>query len=427
MTLILVEENHDLPLARVQVALHNGAAFGDAEHDGLTNFASELLSRGAAGKSRAHIDAAFDALGTSLDVATDYDAVYFELTVLREKLDAALALLADVLLRPDFPEDEADKLRRELTGQLDDLREDDGQLARRFFTRALFPGHPYGRTVLGSAKTLPMLDAARARDWHARMMRRGHMLFGFAGDLDEATARRAVEKHFGALPDGNVIAPLVPGDPPQPKGMRLTLVDKPDRTQSQILLGQPAPRWGTPEFTALQVATCAYGGTFTARLMHEVRSKRGLSYGASARLGSGRGRRAMVVHVFPSLDQTPETLELVLGMHRDFIDKGISADELTFAAGYLSKSAAFSQATPEERLELRTSVAICGLPEGYAFTFPERVRQVTLADTQSVLATLTPRDLALCIVSTADQLLPKLEAAGLLQDLHVDVVPYDSY
>jgi DNA-binding CsgD family transcriptional regulator len=62
--------------------------------------------------------------------------------------------------------------------------------------------------------------------------------------------------------------------------------------------------------------------------MNEVRSKRGLSYGASARMGQGRGRKSLVVHVFPSLEQTCETLELVLRLWREWIEAGVTAREV---------------------------------------------------------------------------------------------------
>jgi zinc protease len=161
--------------------------------------------------------------------------------------------------------------------------------------------------------------------------------------------------------------------------------------------------------------------------MNEVRSKRGLSYGASARLGQGRGKRSLVVHVFPSLEQTAETLDLVLRLHRELIASGITAEEHQFAAGYLAKSAAFGVATPEDRLDLAAHVALCGLPPDFGLSFPERVRAVSLDDTRRAVSTLSPNDLQIVIVSTADELLPKLESAGLLKDVDVEVVPYDSY
>lgn len=422
---LFLEENHDLPLVRFQLALRVGAGDDAAAEDGLSNFATELMARGAAGKKRAQLDEAFDALGTSLDVMTDYDGITFDVSVLPEKLEPALALFADVILKPDFPKGEANKLKREINAQIDELRDDDGQLARRFFTRQLYGSHPYGRTVLGTAATLEAFGVDEARAWHERALVGGNIIFGASGDVHAPELEAMVQARFGGLRAGEagVGARPVIG---RRRGMRLTIVDKPERTQSQILMGQPAPRWHDPDFVSLQVATLAFGGTFTARLMEEVRSKRGLSYGASARVGQGRGPKALVTHVFPSLEQTPETLELVLGLWSAWVQKGLTPAEVDFAKGYLQKSFAFTVATPEDRLELRTGLELAGMPADSAATYVARVGKVTHeATTQVLLQRLTARDLEVVIVSTADELLPKLEAAGLTRDVTVEVVPYD--
>jgi zinc protease len=427
-SLVLVEENHDLPLVRVQVAVRVGAGDDAAADDGLTNFASELMARGAGGRTRTEIDAAFDALGTSLDVSSDYDGVTFDLAVLKEKLEPALVLLADVLLRPDFPRAEADKLKRELAAQLDELRDDDGSLARRYFTRALYGTHPYGRTVIGTEKSIAALSLEGARKWHQRALAGAQVIFGVAGDVDANEAARAIAREFAKLPSGDGGDAGARPTVARRSGMRLTLVDKPERTQSQILMGQPAPRWHDPDFLALQVATTAFGGTFTARLMDEVRSKRGLSYGASARVGQGRGAKALVAHVFPSLEQTPETLELVLRLWREWVADGVTGREVEFARGYLAKSFAFSVATPEDRLELRTALELAGMPRDFADTFAARVSKVERDDALRALKThLSTGDLEIAVVSTADELLPKLQEAKLLDGITVEVVPYDQY
>jgi zinc protease len=215
---------------------------------------------------------------------------------------------------------------------------------------------------------------------------------------------------------------------PRRQGLRFTIVDKPERTQSQILMGQPAPRWHDADFVPLQVATTAFGGTFTARLMDEVRSKRGLSYGASARLGQGRGAKALVSHVFPSLEQTAETLTLVLGLWRDWVEEGVTEAEVAFAKGYLGKSFAFTVATPEDRLELRTALDLAGMPPDSGLTYSTRVGKVTReAAVRALEQHLTARDLEIVVVTTAAELMPKLEAAGLTADAAVEVVAYDSY
>ena len=422
---LIVEENHDLPLARVTVTLRTGAADDPPGSEGLAAFAGELARRGAAGKSRAALDEAFEQLGGSLDLHVGQDALTFDLEVLARHLSPAVALLADVLLRPDFPEAEVGPLRRESHAALDELRDDDGSLAQRFFARQLFGAHPYGRPRYGTEASIDRLSAEAARRWMERALAGGNLLFGAAGDIDPTRIAELLARRFGTLREG--APPLAPlPDPEFPGGLRLQIIDKPERTQSQILLGHPAPRWSDPDFLPLNIATTAFGGTFTARLMTEVRAKRGLSYGASARLGQARGVRPIAVAVSPSLKQTPETLALVLSLWRDWIEGGLRDEEIAFARDYLAASFAFHIATPEDRLDFATSLAVAEMPVDYRETQVARIRAVTDEEVRGAMARrLRPSDLSITIVSTAKRLKTGLEKSGLSFE-SIAVVAFDS-
>lgn len=439
VTPVLLEENHSLPLCRVQVTLRAGAACDAAPDsacglkngealDGLANFATELQRRGAGGKSRAELDEAIDALGASVHVLCWHDQILFEAMALKENIDAACAIMADVLLRPDFPAPEAEKLRRELSAQLDDLRDDDSGLMQRFFGRAMYGSHPYGLPVGGTAQSIPRYSGKLAKAWVANYLTRENVLFGAAGDFKESEATALFARHFGKLPEGPRRDPAFTAPTQKQRGLRLVLVDKPERTQSQILIGQLGPHWSDANWLPLLVATTAFGGMFTARLMDEVRVKRGLSYGASARLGSGRGQRALCAHVFPAADKTAETLDLVLSLYRDWAEKGLRQEEAAFAKSYLQKSHAFTIQTADDRLNLTTRLALCGMPLDYATTFPERIAAIDERTIKKAMtAALTPDDLLITIVGTASTLLPQLKKLPVLKKAAIEVVPYDSY
>ncbi|MCS6911909.1 MAG: pitrilysin family protein [Myxococcales bacterium] len=427
----LLEENHDLPLCRLQVTVRVGAAEdpGGEGRDlaGLCNFATELMRRGAGGRTRTELDAALDHLGASLTVSAGRESVTFDLLALREKLEEASALLADVILRPDFSAEEAGKLRRELRAHLDDLRDDDSALCSRFFYRGIYGQHPLGRPIEGTAESLERLTVEDARSWHRQNLHTGTVVFGAAGDLTERELLSLCERHFRDLPTGPRPSPTLP-EPTPLSGMHLHLVDKPERTQSQILIGQLAPRWNEPHWLPLRVAATAFGGTFTARLMDEVRTRRGLSYGASARTGAGRGRPLLVVHVFPSAEQTAETLELVLRLYREWAEGGLRPEEVEFAREYLARSFAFRIETPEARLNLRTEVELAGLQADYIARFPGWVRSITPAQVDEALrAQLRPRDLLVTLVCTANALREQLQTVQALHGAVVETFSFDSF
>ena len=83
-------------------------------------------------------------------------------------------------------------------------------------------------------------------------------------------------------------------------GRRLLVVDKPERTQTQILVGTMGTSAHDDDHVPMVVGNAVFGGTFTSRLMKEIRSKRGWSYGASARTGIDRRRQSWVLWTFPA-------------------------------------------------------------------------------------------------------------------------------
>lgn len=445
---LILEENHSLPLCRVQITLRTGAAsdmrpaaelgLQGAGLPGLCNYATELQRRGAGGKTRAQLDDAIDALGASVHVTCWHDQVLFEAMALREHIDAASAILADVLLRPSFTPAESDKLRRELEANLEDLRDDDGSLAGRFFARALYGEHPYAVPVGGTKESIPRYSVDLARKWFGHYLASGNLLFGVAGALTADEAQALLSRHFtgpsSGLPEGPAHDPDFSAAPEgtrgakKSRGLRVVIVDKPARTQSQIYFGQLGPHWRDPSYLPLLVATTAFGGTFTARLMDEVRVKRGLSYGATARLGTGRGIRGLVAHVMPSAEQTGETLELVLRLYREWAEGGLRPDEIEFSKGYLRKSHAFTIQTADDRLGLRTRLALCGMPESYVRDFPERIAAVSAkAVRQAMDAVLRPDELVVTLVATAKTVLPQLKKIPALKNAAIEVLPFDSY
>ena len=410
---VVVEQDHDLPLTRLTLTLTRGAAEDPLERVGLAQFTAELARRGAGGLGRSQLDARFDDLGADLGVSVSHDAVTFDVEVMPRHLDKALGLLSDLLLRPDFLEQEAAQLVRETGAQLDELEDDDPSIARRFFLRALFGASPYGQPTLGTHASLARLDADAARTWMARAVCSGNLIAGAAGDVDPAKFAEVVARRFSVLRPG--VSPRTEL-PPAPTLARtnVTLVDKPGRTQSQIFLGQPTPAWSSPDFLPLAIAVNGFGGTFTSRLMNEVRSKRGLSYGASARVGQGRGPRAVVIYVFPALARTAETLELVLALWRDFVRDGLSDDELAFARENLASSFACDLVTPDDRLDLRVASSVCGLPHDYLRTTPARIRAISDAEVrQAVTRWLRPDALCVTVLGPRAPLAKQLDKIGL--------------
>ena len=151
-SLLIVESNHTVPLVHVVVASRSGSAADPRHREGLTNLAAEWARRGAGGKSREELDAALDALGATLDVSTFADSTRFEGEVLARNLDAYLALVADILVRPTFSAAELDRTRqRGRSARSTSCAPTTARSRGRFFARNLYADHPYGHPPDGIA------------------------------------------------------------------------------------------------------------------------------------------------------------------------------------------------------------------------------------------------------------------------------------
>jgi zinc protease len=427
-SLLIVEESHAVPLVHLEVAARSGSAGDPRGNEGLINLAAELARRGAAGKTREQLDQALDALGARLDVVVDPDSVRLVGEVLSRNLDAYLGLLADVVLRPDFTAAEFARTRREILAQLDEVRNDDRALCARFFERRLYGDHPYGRAPDGTEKSLARLTRAQAESRYRAAFAGKNLIFGAAGDVTPDELRSKVTRAFAGLRPGTATPPLTLRQPLLPEGWRIQLVDKPDRQQTQIMLGHGTVPASHPDFLPLTVAFAAFGGRgMRATLMDEVRTQRGLAYGAYMGLVARRGPSAARAWVYTATLRTVTTLKLVLRLYRRMMKDGIPADRIRFFQSFLAGAWAAEMDAPERRLGARVSAEIDGLPADHVDTYADRIKAVTPEQVAAAIkAHVRADNVAITLVASAPKLTKLLVRAGIDPDA-IDTVRYDSY
>ena len=433
---LVVDRASDIPLVWFTVAIPGGSAGDPDDSEGFTHHMASLARRGAGGRDRQALDQELDQLGASLDVMVDRDAVRISGMCLRRNLDPVIDLAADILARPEMAEDEHDRLLRETRMSLDELRDEDDELAARFFNRHCLPGYPYSHSITGTERSLDRIEdrgLPEIRAAYRRSVVAGNLIIGFAGDVApdgaESSAAGLAGRLVAGLPEPAELAESVSLPdltPPEiPRGRRLVVVDKPERSQSQILVGHLGPRYGTRDALLLGVAETAFGGMFTSRLMQEVRVARGWSYGAGCTLHQGRGPHWFRIHLAPSAEVTPDALRLVLDMLGDLAENGITADELAFTRSYLLGNLPFRLATARQRMRLALGGQVFGLDPGYPQRLPEALAAVTLDEVNDACRTwLRPDDALSVVVATADTMVPALEAIGAGTP---EVVAHDSY
>lgn len=408
---LLVESNAALPLVHVGVSRLTGSLEDPVGKEGATRLLARLMRRSAGGRSADELDTTLDRMGATLGAEVSGSTVSFSGAVISRNLEPFLALLGDVVARPSLDEDEFERLRRETRAELVDALDNDRTLARRWFRKSMFSGHPYGRSAIGTNRTLDSITRDDVRRQLHDTWVQENVVVTFAGDIADAQAENAASQLVSALPAGAARTDDTP-DPSGLTGRHLVIVDKPERTQTQILIGTLGTSPHDDDHTALTVANTVFGGTFTARLCQEVRAKRGWSYGAYSSLPYDRRRHAFSMWTFPKASDAAACVALELQMLEDWISKGLRAEELAGAQAYLVNSNAFSVDTAAKRLGLRLDERIYGLPAGYFSEFVDRVKAVTVEEAnQAIARRISAKDLLVTVVGTESEIGDEVRAA----------------
>lgn len=402
--LVLVEHSRALPVVSVSVAFPRGSALDPGGKEGLTRILTRLMRRTGGGLTAEVIDERIDALGGSLGADVSQTSIGFSAMVIARSLEPFVELLASVLADPALGAEEFALLQRETLGELVESRDNDRTLARRWFRRRLFPGHPYSRTVNGTVTSIRAIDAVDPKPHYDRLLAREGAVFAFAGDIEPERATECARRLWSALPDRAMTSDPV-GDPELPAGRRLVIVDKPERTQTQILIGGLGTHASDADHTALLVANTIFGGTFTARLTQEVRSKRGWSYGAYSSLPLDRKRQAFSMWTFPKSSDAAPCIRLELELLKQWRERGVTAKELGWAKRYLVRSHAFTIDTPAKRAGLALEELVYQLPEGYYRDWIERIQAVTLEQANAAVRTrISDENLLVTVVGTETEI-----------------------
>lgn len=409
-----------VPKVWFRLVLPFGAAVEEDGQLGITNLTAELLLRGTEDRDRDAFEAALEGLGASVSVDVTADEVTVAGSVLSAHWPELASLLSEALSRPAFDAEAFDDLVDEVKADLVESRNNDRWLGWSFYERGLWAGHPYGRNVLGTTKTLDALSAEDVAAWYRAWFGSQGAVLALLGDFD-AGAGSDLARLAGQLPARDVTVPTFEAPEP-PTDRRVTLVAKPDRSQLQIHLGHFAPRHDDAAYPATWLANEVFGGHgFGARMMSEIREKNGYSYGAYGSFSHERDGSTYTMWIFPAQEQAEPALKLLLSLYEDFARDGITADELTYARGAILNSAAFYTDTPRKRLAYEVRKRTRGLDP---LAVLPAVREASLEEVNAAASQVFTPGAFLGTVVAPKEFLPTLQEVFGADA--VTVVPYDA-
>jgi zinc protease len=410
---VLIVARKDLPVASFGLAIQAGGYDESRETLGVSDFAAAMLRLGTKTRSAEEISRAIDFVGGSLGAQSTNEGTTATCSALSKDSQLCLDLLADIVLHPSFPEAEMADVRDQMLAMVAQRYDSPHELAAAHFDALLFGDkHPEGWVL--TAADVKRIDRAALESFWKTFYRPNHAIMAIAGDVDAVALRTAVSKAFGGWERATVPARPELTVPPI-AGLHVRLVDRPDLTQATIMLGHPGIKHADPRWYAATLVNYVLGGSdFSSRLMTEVRSKRGLTYGIGSSFGASLYQGAFRISASTKNESTWEALQASIEEMRRMKTGGPSALELDKAKGFYAGSYPFSLQSAAGVAAALVGAELHGLGDDYVRELPVRLAAVDVATAVATgQALLHPDTLQVVIVGKGDAIAPQLTKAGV--------------
>lgn len=380
----------------------------------LADLTGELLKEGAGARSANQIAEDAASMGGTVGVAVGPDQTTISLDVLSEHGAEAVALIADLLRRPQLPESELPRIRRDFQRQLALARTEPDSLANEAFLALLYPGHPYGRVFPTDAQ-LAGYTIDEIRSFHRENFGGARTHIYVAGRFERATLERAIEQGFADWQAGP--APLIL--PPAGVSKRqIKLIDRPGAPQSTIYLGIPAIDPSQSEYLQLSLTNSLLGGEFSSRITSNIRESKGYAYAPHSSLDVQYRTGYWLEEADVTTEHTGDSLKEIYAEIARLQGAVPAASELQGMQNYRAGIFVLQNATRGALIGQLAYIDLHGLPDDYLTHLVERIYAIT-PDQVSAAARkyIRPEAMTLVIVGDLAKIRPQLQKVPQLQGL----------
>ena len=413
---VLAAKSTDLPIMNAQLVIGGGAAADPDDRAGLATMTANLATQGAGGRTATEIASTLEGLGANIGGGAGADATTLFVSAPTASADAVGAVVADVVMRPDFAESELARSKTQAVNALTVNLRQPGPLAGMVLNRLAYGGAAYGRPASGTPASLSALTREDVVGYHARVWRPDNATLIVTGGMSPDEAFAFAEKTFGGWTAPAGAPPAISdrdGSVPAP---RIVVVDLPGSGQAAVAAAVRAPRRSDDGWYPLAVVNSIIGGGQNGHLFQEVRAKRGLSYGAYSSLGSRVDGALLAASTQTKNESAAEVVGLVLAefdrLRSEPVTEQAVVDRETFLTGGFSRSVE----TTGGLGGFLSDAVTYGLPLSEIEAYPAKISATTPASVREAAQGVSSEDAYVVVVGQASMFIDALRAA------HPDVV-----
>jgi len=421
---LVLAERHSVPIVDLRLLVDAGYAADQFASPGAASLAMDLLDEGTKTRSSLGISKQLQMLGSSLETGAELDACAVHLNTLKDKLDPSLALFADVVLNPSFPEKEFDRLKQETLVRIQQEKMEPVAMALRVFPGLLYGReHPYGLPLTGSGteESVSKMTRGQLAEFHETWFKPNHATLVITGDITLEEIKPRLEKLFQSWKAGDVPKKNIStvADKSKPE---VYLVDRPGSQHSIIIGGFLALPRANPHEEAIQMMNKILGGDFTSRVNMNLREGKHWSYGAGSAIVPAKGQRMYITYSSVQSDKTADSISEVQKEFQGIVgEKPPTAEEFAKVQSNEVLGLPGSWETISRVASSLEEIVQFNLPDTYYNDYPARITGMKTEDVQQAAQRVVkPNSVVWVVVGDRAKIEESVKAMGLGPITYVD-------
>ena len=414
---IVLAERHELPIVNFWLTLDAGYAADQFGLPGTAQAASALLTGGTKTRTALEINDELALPGAQLNAFSNLDVSLVNLSALKAKLDPSLALYADVILNPVFPQADFERQKKLQIAAIQQEKVTGILMGIRVFPALLYgKGHAYGNPLTGSGteESVAKLTREDLVKFHRTWFHPNGSTLIVVGDTTLAELTPKIEKLFADWQPGQTPPKNISRVPLPPKPV-VYLLDRPGAEQSDILAGLIAPPKNNPAEIAIEAMNEILGREFGARINMNLREDKHWSYGARSILPSARGQQPYVVWAPVQTDKTKESIvEVNKELHDIVGPRPPTPEELQRVQKSMTLRLPGSRETVDGVGNSVVDLVQFGLPDDYYQTYAGKVLALGIpAVTDAAKTAVNPDNVVWVVVGDRAKIEASVRSLGL--------------
>ncbi len=384
--------------------LKSGVLHEKPELMGVSHFIEHMMFKGTKKRSPRMIASEFDRIGGYLNAFTAKDYCCYYARVVKDKIDIAVDVLADMIINSQFDAEELERERRVILEEIKMYEDSPDEIIHELLGQNIWKHSRLGNPILGTAETVAAMKREQIHEVFSRQYVTGNLLICVAGNFDWDELRKLVERKLKNLRQGT----FSPRESLVKPSTEATVFQK-DIEQVHLTLGTEGVSFSDRRRFPMTILNAAFGGGMSSRLFQEIREKRGLAYTVYSYHTSYKKTGLFGIYAGTSMEHLASVLELFHSELEKIATRGLTVRELEDTREQLKGNLLIALESTTNRMNrLSTGFLYNVEPQLPENTLAPYLR-VTVDDVMAVAREiLDEKKMAITMIA------PQTEAAGVL-------------